>query len=83
MKKVESEGNGSRYEVICECGNKKILGASQLRQGGTKSCGCFYKELYGRDIAKHGMAGTIEHKAWMSMVRRVTHPYEATREVII
>jgi len=80
VRRVESKGSGARYEVVCECGNKKVLGASQLRQGGTKSCGCLYKEIYGRDLVKHGMAGTAEHKAWMSMMRRVNHPFESTRE---
>lgn len=80
VKKVVSKGNGAMYEVVCECGNKKVLSASQLRQGGTKSCGCLYREVYGRALAKHGMSGTVEHKAWMGMVQRVSHPFEATRE---
>lgn len=33
------------YEVICECGNKKIINGSLMKSGNTKSCGCYGKQI--------------------------------------
>src|SRR5258708_16027486 len=32
------------YNCVCECGNKTIVSSSNLRQGLTKSCGCYFSE---------------------------------------
>jgi hypothetical protein len=33
------------YLCKCDCGNTTKVLAKQLRNGGTKSCGCYQKEL--------------------------------------
>lgn len=33
------------YECICDCGNIHVVRANSLRNGETKSCGCYNKEL--------------------------------------
>lgn len=40
--------NNSRYtywKCQCDCGNTKIIRASSLKDGTTKSCGCYQKEF--------------------------------------
>ena len=38
--------NGSAYwNVLCDCGNRKVICGGNLRSGATKSCGCITKEL--------------------------------------
>lgn len=33
------------YEVVCDCGTKKIIMGSAMISGNTKSCGCLSKEV--------------------------------------
>lgn len=37
--------NNSRWKCICDCGNECTVLGVNLRNGGTKSCGCLAKEL--------------------------------------
>lgn len=51
---------------LCDCGNEKIISGRRLREGTTKSCGC-----YNRDQPKtHGMSRTRFYTLWKSMLRR-------------
>lgn len=70
---VRREGakrNGSTtaptWTVRCDCGMEKVVSGPNLRRGQTTSCGC-------RQLS-HGMYGTPEYKAWVSMVQRCTNP---------
>lgn len=35
----------AKWQCVCDCGNYKVVQVSQLRNGHTKSCGCYRKEL--------------------------------------
>lgn len=37
-------GTSSMWNVVCECGNKKVVQSSALKRGATKSCGCLVFE---------------------------------------
>lgn len=41
----ESENSRVFWECICECGTKKSISSSALRQGRTQSCGCLHSEI--------------------------------------
>lgn len=42
---VDMAANGnSRWKVRCDCGTEFIVIASNVRNGGTKSCGCYRNE---------------------------------------
>lgn len=58
------------WECRCDCGKlTKVLGCS-LRNGATKSCGC-----WNVDVAKtHGKTGTSVHKTWQAMRQRCENP---------
>lgn len=63
-----------RYACICNCGNTKIVVASCLKSGASKSCGCLNKEIRSKLCSirntKHGLHGSVEYKVWQSMVAR-------------
>ena len=40
-----NKGGNIKWECKCDCGNTKIILASSLRSGNTKSCGCLAKEI--------------------------------------
>lgn len=58
------------YKCKCDCGNTKAILGSSVRSGATKSCGCLQRKL----TTKHGMEGTTEYKAWISMKSRCDNP---------
>jgi len=51
------------YDVICECGNKKTVLGSSLRNGGSKACNSCKHKITGT----HGKYKTKEYKTWTSM----------------
>ena len=44
MGTAASRGQGKRVVVKCDCGTEKEVAAGSLRNGGTKSCGCWRRE---------------------------------------
>ena len=48
---VERKRSENFYRCQCECGNERIVRGSSLRNGNTKSCGCFSRELM-RELGK-------------------------------
>ena len=61
----------------CDCGNECVVSGSQLKKDGTKSCGCYQKETYGKHAITHGMTKTKLYKRWNSMKQRCQNPNEA------
>ena len=59
---------GAVWNCLCSCGTKIVVGASPLRSGNTKSCGC--RKHQTRPLLKHGDYRTPEHMAWVAMRRR-------------
>lgn len=41
-----------RWKCVCECGNEVCVLASDLRNGDTKSCGCYKKEELRKNVTK-------------------------------
>lgn len=56
----------------CECGNKKVIPASNLTRGVTKSCGCLAKELMSKRTKTHGGWANNDrlYEIWHGMKRR-------------
>lgn len=51
----------------CECGNKKNIHSSSLKNGNTKSCGCLQKKT----VTTHGMSVNNRfYTTWTSMKQR-------------
>lgn len=60
IKKVE--GGSSRWLCQCDCGNEKVIYATNLMNGQSKSCGC--------SKTVHGDAGTKLYHVHMNMCRQ-------------
>jgi len=61
--------------VECECGNKKIIPLSAIKNGSSRSCGCLQKEIASSTLRnyllKHGKSKSHpEYKVWKSMRSR-------------
>jgi hypothetical protein len=57
----------------CDCGNQKLFRASNLKDNGTYSCGC-YVGNQGGSHPKHGGWGTSEYRSWQAMKARCLNP---------
>ena len=53
-------------ECLCECGEKRTIAISNLRNGHSQSCGCLARDIN----TTHGKSGTPTYKAWHGMVSR-------------
>lgn len=61
---IAKRGHGYvQWNCICECGNKAIVGTSNLVRGVTKSCGCMKK-------SQKGLSRDPLYSTWISMLAR-------------
>jgi hypothetical protein len=69
-----SGNRGKRWVCQCECGNQTIVRNDSLKNGRSKSCGCYSSEKSKERIIKintsHGMANTPEYKTWTGILNR-------------
>lgn len=68
------KGRHHYWHCVCECGREVVVKQSHLRDGRTKSCGCFAKERVSATMRTHGetCGGTIatEYQIWHKMKDR-------------
>lgn len=70
LKFYERRGKSYFYQAECDCGNVKIISISLLVSGGSKSCGCYAREMAvisGKANMRHGQSignGTREYRCW-------------------
>lgn len=63
------------WKCQCDCGNVTFVHPQPLRDGKTRSCGCFEAESRdGRHTRSHGMTGTRIYGVWNAMLRRCRNP---------
>ena len=71
---LEPVGRTTSGQVIwqfqCDCGNKLVSPAGDVRQGKTKSCGCKKREHISKVKFKHGLSKTGTHNSWYAMLYR-------------
>lgn len=60
-------------KVLCRCGKEGIVQQCALKNGTSKSCGCYKKGTVHGKIT-HGMTGTPEWKTFHSAKKRCTNP---------
>jgi hypothetical protein len=54
------------WECLCDCGEIAIVTTTNLRNGGTRSCGCIR--------IKHGLYDHPVRQIWNNMIQRCTNP---------
>lgn len=60
----------SKWVCRCDCGNELTVSSSNLRSGGTSSCGCYRRETARAAHYKHGGKGTRLYGIWKAMRKR-------------
>ena len=62
--------NPIKWQCKCDCGNDKVVLAQLLKNGATKSCGCYRRERF----LTHGLYRTKLHGVWAGMLQRCYYP---------
>ncbi len=70
----------TQWECLCDCGKMCIVRTSEMRKGGTRSCGCLVYESAAKR-RKHGQSHgpngrTAEYHIWGSMRSRCQRPQD-------
>lgn len=69
--KINKNNKRTRYWLCeCECGNKKVVNATHLKNGTSLSCGCYAKEMSKKRQITHGLSKTRIYKIWISIKKR-------------
>lgn len=63
-----------RWYCKCDCGNTRDVTSSRLRQGISKSCGCFKSDKIRETHTKHGLYKSPVYKIWQNMTTRCYNP---------
>ena len=64
----------AKWLCKCDCGKIVSVSGAALRNGNTRSCGCYRNECENPRGRKHGMYKTHLYKAWVSMKERCENP---------
>ncbi len=69
---VKSYDGNRKWTAICECGTEGSFDGSNLKKGGTKSCGCLNREVTASRNYKHGVSKNHPgiYSAWKHMMDR-------------
>jgi hypothetical protein len=72
----ENKGDFRRWRCKCDCGNIGVVRQAQLRNGMSRSCGCFQRDYIKERMFKHGECHppTKEYAAWIAMKSRCCDP---------
>lgn len=60
----------TRWRCLCSCGNITIVATQELRNGDTRSCGCYCLECKHDNSKTHGLSNTRLHSIWKGMKAR-------------
>jgi len=66
-------GNSGKYKFViakCSCGNIKEYRLSYIKNGHTKSCGCYSRKITKEIMTKHGLSDTRIYSIWKGMKNR-------------
>lgn len=70
------------WNCVCSCGTRKVVAATVLRDGRSKSCGCLKHEVTMTRNTKHGHSPasgfTPTYHSWVGMVQRCTNQRHAS-----
>lgn len=66
--------NNTLWKCLCACGNEVLVYGSNLKSGGTRSCGCLQKERASETKTTHGLSNTPLYHSLEAAKSRVTNP---------
>lgn len=62
------------YLCSCSCGKQTTTLGKELRNGRTKSCGCYGREVRHASVTTHGCASTKTYQIWRGIIDRCHNP---------
>jgi len=69
--KILLSKNKQRYvDVLCDCGNKKVIRLNHITTGKTTSCGCYRNEKIKEASSSHQQSKTNLYKRWCKIKER-------------
>ncbi|MGJ7529831.1 hypothetical protein [Variovorax sp. GB1P17] len=74
MSQAVSIGRSTRWNCHCDCGSRVVVRSNHLREGATRSCGCFARDEASVRASTHGMSKSPEYMAWIDMRDRCNSP---------
>lgn len=63
-------GNRGKWQCKCDCGKLTMVETAHLRNGHTKSCGCYYQDF----VVKHKQSTTALYNIWSGIKGRCLNP---------
>lgn len=69
----EYVGKSSFWLCRCDCGNLTSVRGGKLKDGGTKSCGCYRHECLTKQLKKHGCSKNRLYNIWTGMKQRCSN----------
>jgi hypothetical protein len=69
-----SKSKKSLWLCRCDCDVEKVVLGANLKEGGTRSCGCLHRELVSQLNTNHGQTNTAEYNIWTQAKQRCTNP---------
>jgi hypothetical protein len=72
----ERKGAHPATLCVCDCGTERVVRTELLRNGKSKSCGCYRDEK----ATTHGRSHTPIHNIWLAMRRRCSLPSDNSYE---
>ena len=71
IERAENDKRGqAQWHCRCICGNESVVAGKDLRQGKSKSCGCYHIDTISITSRKHGKSQTRLYRIWNVMRRR-------------
>ena len=58
------------WDCLCDCGKTTTVDGGSIKNGNTKSCGCYRSSRMTEQNTKHGMVNTPEWMSWSAMLSR-------------
>lgn len=75
---VKEAGRSSNGKALwlceCDCGNRRIFYGEKLRCGETRSCGCYRREITGKQFRKYNQVNKRIYRIWKLMHKRCYNP---------
>lgn len=58
------------WHCKCDCGNEVDVCGSHLRNGNTKSCGCYMRDINANRVRSHNLSRTRFYRIWKNIKQR-------------
>ena len=74
IERVANKGKHTAWRCACECGNVIETLSQRLKNGESRSCGCWMRDNVAQLSTTHGKHATREYNTWIAMKQRCLNP---------